>query len=53
MSNSKMSFDEKSFFPWIIPEDTSQWTILLEARLDAKGVLEATLKPKPTFSAEN
>ena len=52
MSLSKMSNDEKSTFPWIIPEDIPQWTILLEAHLDAKGCLEAMKKPRPTFSEE-
>ena len=41
-----MSYDEKSTFPWIIPEDIPQWTILLEAHLDAEGILEAMKKPR-------
>ncbi len=52
MSLSKISNDEKSTFPWILPEDIPQWTILLEAHLDAKGCLDALRKPRPTFSEE-
>ena len=52
MSNSKMSFDERSTFPWIIPEDIPRWTILFEAHVDAKGCLEAMKKPRPVFNED-
>ena len=38
-----------SAYPWIIPEDTAQWTILLDAHLGAANVLFAMKEPKPVF----